>query len=255
MLPEGATLAPIKDREMKCPGQDTRYWKPGDIFDVDCPHCGSKVEFFKDEATRRCRGCRKAVVNPRMDFGCAAHCRYVADCLGEIGPELAAKRVDLLKDRVALEVKRLLVSDFQRIAHGLKVARYAEEIVREEAAVVALVLCAAHLHLLLEGPEEGGSQKALDILEKLGADLNFSRKVLDVIEDFRVGTTDSLEARVLLDAHRLALVGQTEEGFADVGKKCLTAGCAKLASRLAQEEELQSPHPGPSPGHCELKAG
>jgi len=53
---------------MKCPGQDTRYWKPGDIFDADCPHCGSKVEFFKDEATRRCRNCGKTVVNPKMDF-------------------------------------------------------------------------------------------------------------------------------------------------------------------------------------------
>ncbi|MGA2108199.1 MAG: phosphohydrolase [Syntrophorhabdales bacterium] len=237
---------------MKCPGQDTRYWKPGDIFDVDCPHCGSKVEFFKDEATRRCRSCRKTVVNPRMDFGCAAYCQYAADCLGEIGPELAAKRVDLLKDRVALEVKRLLVSDFQRIAHGLKVARHAEEIVREEAAIAALVLCAAHLHLLLEGPEEGGSQKALDVLNRLGAGPNFSRKVLDLIEDFRAGVTDSLEARVLLDAHRLALVGQTEEGFAAAGRKCLTAAGAKLASRLAQEE-LRSPDRTPSPGHCEVE--
>ncbi len=192
---------------MNCPGQDTRYWKPGDIFDVDCPHCGTKVEFFRDEATRRCRGCQKTVVNPKMDFGCAAYCRYAADCLGELGPELAAKRADLLKDRVALEVKRLLGSDFQRIAHGLKVARHVEEIVREETVEPAVVLCAAHLHLLMEGPDEGGSQKALDVLERLGAGPELSRKVLDVIEDFRAGVTDSIEARVLLDAHRLALVG------------------------------------------------
>ena len=91
---------------MKCPGQDTRYWKPGDIFEVDCPECGNRVEFFKDEATRKCRQCRHTVVNPRMDFGCAAYCKYAADCLGELGPELLAKRNDLLKDKVALEVKR-----------------------------------------------------------------------------------------------------------------------------------------------------
>jgi len=221
---------------MKCPGQDTRYWKPGDIFDVDCPHCGSKVEFFKDEATRRCRACRKTVVNPRMNFGCAAYCQHAADCLGDVGPELAAQRVDLLKDRVALEVKRLLGSDFHRIAHGLKVASHAEEILREEAAEGALVLCAAHLHLLLESPEEEGSRKALDILERLGAGPELSRKVLDVIEDFQAGVTDSVEARVLLDAHRLALVGQTEEEFVDAGKKCLTAAGAKLASRLGHAE-------------------
>lgn len=28
---------------MKCPGQDMRYWKPGDIFDVSCPHCGKRI--------------------------------------------------------------------------------------------------------------------------------------------------------------------------------------------------------------------
>src|SRR5208283_1343067 len=172
---------------MKCPGQDMRYWKPGDIFDVDCPHCGSKVEFFRDEATRRCRGCRKKVGNPRMNFGCAAYCQYAADCLGELGPELAAKRVDLLKDRIALEVKRSLGSDFQKIAHGLKVARYAEEIVREEKAEPALVLCAAHLHLLLEGAEENGSRKALDTLERAGAEPELRGKVLAIIEDFQAG--------------------------------------------------------------------
>ena len=190
---------------MKCPGQDMRYWKPGDIFDADCPHCGSKIEFFKDEATRRCRSCKKQVVNPRMNFGCAAYCQYAADCLGELGPELAIKRADLLKDRVALEVKRVVGSDFQRIAHGLKVVRHTEEILREESAQPALVLCAAHLHLLLEGVEGDGRRKALDTLERAGADIELRSKVLAIIEDFQAGKTDSIEARVLLDAHRLAL--------------------------------------------------
>jgi hypothetical protein len=222
---------------MKCPGQDMRYWKPGDIFDVECLHCGSKVEFFRDEATRRCRGCRKTVVNPRMNFGCAAYCQYAADCLGELGPELAAKRVDLLKDRIALEVKRLLGSDFQKIAHGLKVARYAEEIVREETAEPAFVLCAAHLHLLLEGAEEDGSRKALDTLERVGAEPELRSKVLAIIEDFQAGRTDSMEARVLLDAHRLAVAGEKEEGLVDGGWKWLTATGAQLALRLAQKEQ------------------
>lgn len=68
---------------MRCPGQDTQYWKPGDIFDVDCPCCGSKVEFFKDEATRRCKNCGEKVLNPKMDLGCARHCRHAGDCLGQ----------------------------------------------------------------------------------------------------------------------------------------------------------------------------
>ena len=34
---------------MKCPGQDSRYWKPGAIFEALCPECGAGVEFFKDD--------------------------------------------------------------------------------------------------------------------------------------------------------------------------------------------------------------
>jgi|GEM_PF-6526355 len=34
---------------MKCPGQDSRYWKPGAIFGAKCPECGGEVEFFKDD--------------------------------------------------------------------------------------------------------------------------------------------------------------------------------------------------------------
>ena len=36
---------------MKCPGQDTLYWKPGAIFEAKCPKCGKEVEFFKDDKT------------------------------------------------------------------------------------------------------------------------------------------------------------------------------------------------------------
>jgi hypothetical protein len=31
---------------MKCPGQDSQYWKPGAIFETKCPKCGAEVEFF-----------------------------------------------------------------------------------------------------------------------------------------------------------------------------------------------------------------
>ena len=37
---------------MKCPGQDLSFWKPGDIFDVCCPQCEGKIEFFKDEVRK-----------------------------------------------------------------------------------------------------------------------------------------------------------------------------------------------------------
>ena len=68
---------------MRCPGQDTRFWKPGAIFEVPCPKCGRMVEFFKDESTRRCKQCGHKIINPKMDFGCAAYCKYAAQCLGD----------------------------------------------------------------------------------------------------------------------------------------------------------------------------
>jgi HD superfamily phosphohydrolase YqeK len=32
---------------MRCPGQDPMFWKPGDVFEISCPKCGYRVEFFK----------------------------------------------------------------------------------------------------------------------------------------------------------------------------------------------------------------
>ena len=189
---------------MKCPGQDTRYWKPGDIFEVECPHCGKVVEFFKDEATRRCRSCKKTVVNPKMDFGCATHCKFAAECLGDIGPELLAKRNDLLKDRVAHEVKRRLGKNFQKLGHAVKVARNAEDTAGTHGAELAPVLCAAYLHVFAE-PAQAEDQEAgaiRQILEELGAGADMIGAVLDIIERFQKGSPeDSTNARAFFDAH------------------------------------------------------
>ncbi len=69
---------------IKCPGQDQRYWKPEDIFIVLCPHCEAEIEFWKDEPVRPCPECEKKVRNPRIDLGCAEWCKYAKDCVGVI---------------------------------------------------------------------------------------------------------------------------------------------------------------------------
>ena len=66
----------------RCPGQDTRYWKPEDIFEVRCPGCGGQMEFFKDEPVLSCPGCGREVRNPRIDAGCAQWCPSAKECLG-----------------------------------------------------------------------------------------------------------------------------------------------------------------------------
>jgi hypothetical protein len=67
----------------RCPGQDQRFWKPEDIFEALCPHCGAEIEFWKDEPVLVCPGCSMEVRNPRLDPGCAKWCPMAAQCLGK----------------------------------------------------------------------------------------------------------------------------------------------------------------------------
>jgi endogenous inhibitor of DNA gyrase (YacG/DUF329 family) len=66
----------------RCPGQDQRFWKPGDIFEAPCPQCGRAVEFWKDDPRRLCPACGTSVANPHHDPGCAAWCKHADECLG-----------------------------------------------------------------------------------------------------------------------------------------------------------------------------
>jgi hypothetical protein len=50
----------------QCPGQDKRFWKPGDVFEAPCPHCGRSIEFWKDDQRRRCRSCGRMAANPKL---------------------------------------------------------------------------------------------------------------------------------------------------------------------------------------------
>jgi len=179
---------------MKCPGQDSQYWKPGAIFNVKCPECGTEVEFFKDDTTRKCSKCGHRFLNPRLDFGCASYCQYAEQCIGNLPPELLAQKEDLLKDRVAIEVKRYLKQDFKRVGHAIRVARYAEQIGREEGGNLAVILCTAYLHDIgikeaerkhnstdAKYQEEEGPPIAREILTRLGAKQGLIDEVCDII--------------------------------------------------------------------------
>ncbi len=67
---------------MHCPGQDRQFWDKDAIFEVECARCGRSIEFFKDEASRRCGNCGLRMLNPRMDLGCASYCKFGAECIG-----------------------------------------------------------------------------------------------------------------------------------------------------------------------------
>jgi len=202
---------------MKCPGQDTQYWNQDSIFETKCPECGHPMEFFKDDATRRCGNCKKKIVNPKMDFGCASYCKFAEQCLGTLPEEFVAQRDDLFKDRVAVEMKRYFGTDFKRIGHAGTVARFAEKIGKKEKANLAVVLCSAYLHDIgIKNAEEKHNSSAANyqeiegppvarmLMEKLGAKKELMDEVCEIVgHHHHPNDDDSLNFKVLYDADML----------------------------------------------------
>lgn len=245
---------------MRCPGQDSRYWKPGAIYEVSCPVCDSPVEFFKDESVRRCKKCGHKMVNPKMDFGCAAYCKFAEQCIGELPPELIAQKKDLLKDRVAIEMKNYFRQDFKRIGHATKVARYADQIVREEKGDPAVVLSAAYLHDIgiheaerkyqsteAKYQEEEGPPIARDILIKLGAQPDLIDEVCDIIaHHHHPRAEETINYKAVYDADLIVNLeeGQKEKGLNAeeftglIEKNFLTESGRKLANSIFLTTEI-----------------
>ncbi len=199
---------------MKCPGQDTQYWNQEAIFETPCPECKTIVEFFKDDTARVCKGCGKRMVNPNMDFGCASYCQFAEQCLGTLPKEFLANRDDLLKDRVAVEMKRYFHTDFRRIGHAIRVARHAEAIGKAELGNMAVILCAAYLHDIgIKNAEEKynsnapkyqeleGPPIARQILERLKAKADLIDEVCDIVgHHHHPREEETLNFKVLYDA-------------------------------------------------------
>jgi len=127
---------------VRCPGQDQRFWKPEDIFEVQCPGCGGTVEFFKDEPKQKCRSCGQTVVNPKIDLGCAEWCRYAEQCLGVN----VVKNLKVMRDKLIDRMKNVFGDDQKRIEHALAVLDYAERIQNVEGGDPLIVRAAAILH-------------------------------------------------------------------------------------------------------------
>lgn len=132
---------------MKCPGQDMQYWKDDAIFEVKCPECHTLVEFYKDDTTRKCHECGHRFVNPRLDFGCATYCQFAEQCIGTLPEEFVMQQDSLLKDKVAVEVKRYFGTDFKQIRLASRLAYFAEIIGKStDGANLAILLCSAYLY-------------------------------------------------------------------------------------------------------------
>jgi len=197
---------------MQCPGQDSRYWDGQAIFESRCPKCGSVVEFFKDDSTRRCRQCGHELLNPRIDFGCASYCPFAEQCLGSLPPEMLAKKQELLIDRVASEMKRRHGEDFSTIGRASRAARYAGILAKAEEANKAAVTIAALLAELdgpisTSGPRETAKARAL--LNELQANEGLANEICTLISGLGATTNQaSINACVLHDAWQLAALAQ-----------------------------------------------
>jgi hypothetical protein len=179
---------------MKCPGQDMKYWKDDAIFEVDCPKCGTPIEFYKDDTTRKCRNCDHRLVNPKMDFGCASYCQFAEQCMGSLPEEFMGSREDLLKDKVAVAMKRHFQVDFKSIRKATTAARHAENIGKAEGGNLAVILCTTYLH-------GTGPDGARSILHKVGAGEQMILEICGLLETWANLSQDaSLEAKIVHDA-------------------------------------------------------
>ncbi|HBH27451.1 MAG: phosphohydrolase [Desulfofustis sp. PB-SRB1] len=235
---------------MKCPGRDMQYWKDDAIYEVPCPRCTSEVEFYKDDTTRSCGACGHRFVNPRLDFGCAAYCKYAAQCVGTLPEEAAHLTADLFKDKVAVAMKKELKGDFARIGRAARLAAHAEKIGAEEQADLGIVMCAAYLDVIAhpnlsnlypDATAERNDPHNLDrvraILEELGAPAPLAAAVCDLLTEASPDKSKkSMEFLVLRDARRITMIEQhlknQKEPFLANGVEHLHTGSAR---RLIKE--------------------
>jgi len=206
-----------------CPGQDTRHWKPDDIFAVPCPQCGKNVEFFKDDVSRMCR-CGHRVENPRLETGCARWCGHADECLGREPGAADGSGRPPLRDRLTAAMLVQFGDDNKRIDHALAVLAHAEQIHAVEGGDTPVVIAAALLHDI--GIQEGeriygsnapryqemlGPPIAGRIMEDLSMDEATIQHVTRIVGSHHsAGDIDTIEFRIIWDAD--ALVNLADEG-------------------------------------------
>ncbi len=128
--------------EQKCPGQNTMFWKPEDVYDVACPVCGRPVEFWKDDARRTC-SCGYRFANPKRDLGCLEYCKYAESCMPEMfeGENLRA----LYRDRLIAAIRGRLGPDVAMQERMSEAADLTEEMIAAEGGDPKVVIAAAVL--------------------------------------------------------------------------------------------------------------
>ncbi|HFQ80488.1 MAG TPA: phosphohydrolase [Desulfobacterales bacterium] len=186
---------------MQCPGQDSRFWDGAAVFEYKCPKCGHMLEFFKDDSKRRCKNCGNEVFNPRMDFGCAAYCPYAEQCLGQLPPELLAKKQEKLITDTGAELKRRLKDDFKAIGRAGRAARRAAELAADnEGSNKAVIVLSVYFVILAEAAGGNAAELSQSIMTHFGANEGLKNEIRALLEHQGSAGDEDLNLRLVRQA-------------------------------------------------------
>lgn len=229
----------------KCPGQDTQFWGPDDIYSVECPKCGNSVEFFKDDIRRRCKKCDHVFLNPKLNLGCARWCQFADQCVGDMDREE-------FKEIIIASMKDFYGDDQEKIDQALEVLGFAEEILEQENGHPKVVIAAATLYGVGVDEREKEAQRSevpdkekfpvvKGILESSGATGGIIEEVCRMLEGRdSVGKEGTLNSKIVHDAYQLARLKKEPEGKgnAEVKKSIHERFLTTTAKKMAEAFDL-----------------
>jgi DNA-directed RNA polymerase subunit RPC12/RpoP len=228
----------MKKEDFRCPGQNTMFWKPGDIYDVSCPNCGKPVEFWKDDAKRTCT-CGHRFLNPKRDIGCLEWCKYAETCMPEMfkGENLQA----FYRDRLLAAAKRALTPDDKLVEKALDVLEVAEDLISAERGEPKVIIASLLLHELL-----GAQDDRAAMTRKILADVSTEDEVIDKVCDIIQGTPEETGAgnvnlQIVSDAQNMVRLRERKALLEKTALERLieTKLATKTAQQLARERLLQ----------------
>ena len=198
----------------QCPGQDRRFWKPKDIFDLRCPYCDKHIEFWKDDPSRTCPSCGQTISNPRIDLGCAKWCKYAEECLGVL-PNTSVAEAPVI-DRLTAFLEKQLRGEAARLKFARGACGLAETIMKTEGGEPRVVKAAALLAGILMA-ENGDSAAAnletppfqeplarQTVLRQAGIDAATVNKICTLVDAILdQATQETIEFAVVWDAIQL----------------------------------------------------
>ncbi|HCE43805.1 MAG TPA: hypothetical protein DET40_09685 [Lentisphaeria bacterium] len=178
----------------RCPGQDMRFWKPEDIFTLDCPHCGNEIEFWKDEPFLICKKCGKEIKNPRIDLGCAKWCKFADKCLGRTSSDESASPV-------IEKVKALLSSQFKLDADAMRELEKACKLADDVLGGTSCDPCVVKTSLVIIFFSKDGKKyndRVSEILANAGISSDQQEKIIAIVKAIISGADyDSEEFRAI----------------------------------------------------------